>query len=66
MTNPITIHIPREVAQTLCDDAEILIHEDQIAGVPEGVFYDTVADRWTWELDEATTWAVERLAEVDR
>ena len=62
-TDTITVHIPRGIAQTVIDAAEILIHEDQIPGVPEGVLYDTVADRWTWEIDEALTWAIERIAE---
>jgi hypothetical protein len=64
-TEVVTVHIPRDLAQRLCDDAEILIHEDQVEGVPEGVLYDTVADRWTWEIDEAVLWAIERLAAED-
>lgn len=62
----ITVTITRSIAEELCDQAEILIHEDQIDGVPEGVLYDTQNDRWTWELDEATRWALENIAQAER
>lgn len=65
-TDTVTVTIPREMAQTLITQAEILIHEDQMPGVPEGVLYDTVNDRWTWAIDEALGWAIEALAERDR
>lgn len=62
-TNKIAVYLPREIALSLLEDANILTHEDNIMpGVPNGVYYDTEADRWTWELDEATTWAIERIA----
>jgi hypothetical protein len=55
------------VAEALCDRAGIWQYDGQqeLAGVPLGVRYDPEHERWTWALDEATTWAIVRLAEMD-
>ena len=67
----ITVTVTREVANALCAQAGILIHDDghdgpELPGVPQGVYYDTNSDRWTWALGEATRWATVILAENDR
>lgn len=55
------------VAEALCDKARIWQYDGQqeLAGVPVGVWYDAENERWTWALDEATRWAVVKLAGMD-
>jgi hypothetical protein len=55
------------VAESLCDRAGIHKHDGQpkLVGVPVGTWYDPEHERWTWALDEATKWAIVRLAEMD-
>lgn len=66
------VTITPTVAESLCDKAHIWRYDGQHRlsqperpGVPVGAWYDAENERWTWALDEATRWAVVKLAGMD-
>lgn len=63
----VAITMTNTVAESVCAKAGIYQYDGQqeLRDVPIGVWYDTEHERWTWALDEATRWAVVRLAEMD-
>jgi hypothetical protein len=65
--NDVTITMTATVAESVCAKAGIYQYDGQqeLADVPLGAWYDVENERFTWALDEATRWAIVRLAEMD-
>ena len=67
----VTITMTGTVAESVCAKAGIYQYDGQQAltdvkvEVPIGSWYNPEHDRFTWEADEATRWAIVRLAEMD-
>src|SRR5262252_3950189 len=63
----VTITMTDTVAESVCAKAGIYQYDGQqaVTTCPIGAWYDPTTDRHTWAADEATRWAIVRIAEMD-